>query len=126
MRHTIEELDRMEQGFLCTNIQETDLAGHAQNSERYLEILKIADNGIGELLKHLKQEDILIIMADHGNDPDIGCSRHTRENVPLLFVKEGIEGKNLGTRETLSDVGASVCDYFGVESPQNGTSFLKL
>lgn len=127
MRHTNRRIrSEWNRDFFVRIFRRRIWLDHAQNSKRYLEILKIADNGIGELLKHLKQEDILIIMADHGNDPDIGCSRHTRENVPLLLVKEGIEGKNLGTRETLSDVGASVCDYFGVESPQNGTSFLKL
>lgn len=63
-------------------------------------------------------------MADHGNDPNIGHNRHTRENVPLLIRKKGLEGVNIGLRKTLSDVGASVCDYFGVPTTQNGTSFI--
>ena len=76
------------------------------------------------LLPSFTDDDILVVMADHGNDPDIGHSRHTRECVPLLVYKKGIEGRYLGKRRSLSDVGASVCDYLGVASPENGTSFL--
>lgn len=89
-----------------------------------LKILEKADRGLGELLPLLTEEDILVVMADHGNDPDIGHSKHTRECVPLLVYKKGIQGRHLGIRKTLSDVGASVCEYFGVKAPQNGTSFL--
>lgn len=65
-------------------------------------------------------------MADHGNDPCIGHNRHTREMVPLLVMSPGIEGVFIGERKTLSDVGASVCDFFGAPLPENGTSFLDL
>ena len=81
--------------------------------------------GIGELLPLLTSEDVLLVMADHGNDPAIGHSRHTRECVPLLVYKKGVTGKRLGTRKTLSDVGASVCDSFGEKAPQNGSSFME-
>ena len=67
-----------------------------------------------------------MIMADHGNDPNIGHSKHTRENVPLLIRYKDSKGVHVGLRKTLSDVGASVCDYFHVEAPQNGESFLPL
>lgn len=124
MKLTIEALHRMEQGFICTNIQETDLAGHSQSSVTYKEILEQADQGIGELLPLLSEEDILVVMADHGNDPDIGHTKHTRECVPLLIYRKGLHNVEVGKRASLSDVGASVCDYFGVQPPQNGTSFL--
>lgn len=65
-------------------------------------------------------------MADHGNDPNIGQNKHTRENVPLLVYRKGVQGVNLGLRKSLSDVGATVCDYFGVRAPRNGESFLAL
>ncbi len=122
--HTKREFERMKSGFICTNIQETDLAGHSQSSAEYKHILEIADSRIAEILPSLTDDDILVVMADHGNDPDIGHSRHTRECVPLLVYKKGIEGRYLGKRRSLSDVGASVCDYLGVASPENGTSFL--
>ena len=124
MQLTIKAVKENEQGFICTNVQETDLAGHSQSSMQYRKILEKADRGLGELLPLLTEEDILVVMADHGNDPDIGHSKHTRECVPLLVYKKGIQGRPLGIRKTLSDVGASVCEYFGVKAPQNGTSFL--
>ena len=124
MQLTIKAVKENEQGFICTNVQETDLAGHSQSSMQYRKILEKADRGLGELLPLLTEEDILVVMADHGNDPDIGHSKHTRECVPLLVYKKGIQGRHLGIRKTLSDVGASVCEYFGVKAPQNGTSFL--
>ena len=125
MAHTIQAIKQMETGFICTNVQETDLAGHSQSSSTYKRILETADRGIGELLPLLTEEDVLLIMADHGNDPNIGHSKHTRECVPLLVYKKGVAGKRIGVRKTLSDVGASVCDYFGVKAPQNGVSFMK-
>lgn len=121
---TIRETKAMTQGFICTNVQETDLAGHSQSSRIYKEILETADRGIAELLPELTSTDILAVMADHGNDPDIGHGRHTRECVPLLVYKKGITGKNIGQRKSLSDAGASVCDYFNTMKPQNGDSFL--
>lgn len=122
--HTIREFDGMESGFICTNIQETDLAGHSQSSSEYRHILELADEGIGKLLGLFKDGDMLVVMADHGNDPDIGHSKHTRECVPLLVYGNGIEGRFLSRRKTLSDVGATVCDYLGAHRPENGVSFL--
>ena len=121
--HTIEEFQKMEKGFICTNVQETDLAGHSQSSEEYKKILETADEGIGRLLPLLEEEDVLVVMADHGNDPDIGHSKHTRECVPLLIYQKGVHGKTVGKRKTLSDVGATACSYLGAKPPQNGGPF---
>lgn len=125
MKLTIKEMEAMEEGFICTNVQETDLAGHAENAERYAEKLAIADKYIGEVMDKMQEEDILIVMADHGNDPTIGHSHHTRENVPLLIYKKGLEGKFIGLRDTMSDVGATAVDYFKADKTENGSSFLK-
>ena len=126
MEETIEEVRLMKEGFICTNVQETDLAGHSQSTKTYKEILETADRKLGEMLPLLTEEDILVVMADHGNDPLIGHSRHTRECVPLLVYQKGVTGKKLGVRLTLSDVGASACRYLGAPAPQNGTPFLDL
>ncbi len=126
MDHTLEAMKKMDQGFICTNIQETDLAGHSQSSARYKEILEIADSKLPLILNEMRDDDFLVIMADHGNDPNIGHSKHTRECVPLLVRYRDFKGVRLGLRKTLSDVGATVCDYFNVKAPQNGTSFLSL
>ena len=115
-----------DKGFICTNIQETDLAGHGQDSTRYKEVLEQADAGLSKILPLLTEDDILIIQADHGNDPNIGSSRHTRECVPLLIYKKGLEGVNVGVRKTMSDNGATCCDFFGADMPENGTSYLNL
>lgn len=123
---TIQEMKEMSHGFICTNVQETDLAGHSQDSGWYKDLLLISDEKIGTIMDLMTENDVLVVMADHGNDPNIGHNRHTRENVPLLIKKQGVEGKTIGLRKTLSDVGASVCDFFDVQAPQNGTSFMDL
>ena len=64
------------------------------------------------------------VMADHGNDPTIGHSHHTREVVPVLVYQQGLVHTQLGVRTTLSDVGATVCEFFRAPPPQNGRSFL--
>lgn len=122
---TLSELDKIEKGFIAVNIQETDLAGHAENAERYAQILKLSDKYIGKIMEKLNEKDILIITADHGNDPTIGHSQHTRENVPILVYKKGLESVNIGHRETMSDIGATVADYFKTKMPENGKSFLE-
>lgn len=122
---TLSELDKIEKGFIAVNIQETDLAGHAENAERYAQILKLSDKYIGKIMEKLNEKDILIITADHGNDPTIGHSQHTRENVPILVYKKDLESVNIGHRETMSDIGATVADYFKTKMPENGKSFLQ-
>ena len=123
---TLQAVETMDRGFICTNVQETDLAGHSQDSAVYRLRLEQADAGLARILPLLTEEDILLVQADHGNDPDIGHSRHTRENVPLLVYRKGLSGLRLGLRSTMSDVGATVCDFFGADHPQNGASFLPL
>lgn len=123
---TIEEMKLMKNGFICTNVQETDLAGHSQDSKWYKELLEISDKKIGQLIELMNPEDILLVMADHGNDPDIGHNMHTRENVPLLIKAGELTGVSIGLRKSMSDVGASVCDFFGAAKPQNGVSFINL
>lgn len=123
---TIDAIQTMERGFICTNVQETDLAGHSQDTKWYRELLEIADEKISRMLPLLDEQDVLVVMADHGNDPEIGHNRHTRENVPLLVYHKGVEGVSLGLRKSLSDVGATACDFFGAPAPQNGESFWPL
>ena len=122
---TLDEIDKTDEGFICVNIQETDLAGHAENPEKYAEILKISDDYIGKIMGKITDDDILIVTADHGNDPTIGHSRHTRENVPLLIYKKNLKNTFIGIRDSLSDIGATASEYFNIEMPQNGKSFLK-
>jgi len=122
--YALEEIDINPKGFFCINIQETDLAGHSQDLEAYAEKLQISDKYIGEIIKKMADEDILVVTADHGNDPTIGHNKHTREKVPLLVYKKNLHGMDFGTRDTLADIGASVLEYFGVEHHGFGKSFL--
>ena len=119
-----EDLQKHHSGFFCLNVQETDLAGHMQDPFSYWNTLETADAGIGEVIATLGLDDVLLVMADHGNDPFIGHSKHTREMVPLLIHCLRAESINLGQRNTLSDVGATVADFFNAKSPENGASFL--
>ncbi|WP_341516893.1 phosphopentomutase [Citrobacter gillenii] len=121
---TLNEFQAGPTAFICTNIQETDLAGHAEDVARYAERLQLVDLNLSHLLDAMSQEDCLVVMADHGNDPTIGHSHHTREVVPVLVYQQGQRQGQLGVRTTLSDVGATVCEFFAASPPQNGTSFL--
>ncbi|MDR1978194.1 MAG: phosphopentomutase [Synergistaceae bacterium] len=119
---TMGALTALERGFVCTNVQETDLAGHMQSAERYAEALEKADPWIGRLMERLRDDDVLLVMADHGNDPNIGHTHHTREKVPILVYSPRVarpDGLELGERDTLSDVGATVAAYFGARAPEN-------
>ena len=126
LNRTLELVRGSGSGFICANVQETDLMGHRQNVGGYAEKLCVADELIGQIRAALAPEDVLIVQADHGNDPTIGHPHHTREYVPLLVAHEGAPARCIGVRSTLSDVGATVADYFGAPAPENGTSFLGL
>lgn len=126
LNRTLEVLKSSKNTFICTNVQETDLCGHRQNSAAYADRLRVADECIGRIRQALTPDDYMIVMADHGNDPTIGHPHHTREYVPLLISYAGAKPGDIGTRDTESDVGATVADFFDVEAPQNGTSFLSL
>lgn len=122
---SLDEISKNSNAFFCINIQETDLAGHREDVDWYADRLKVTDNYIGNIINSLSKEDILIVTADHGNDPTIGHSKHTRENVPLLVYKRDLNNVKIGRRESLSDIAASAAEYFDVSPPENGISFLK-
>lgn len=121
--HLIKEVEKNENGFFFINIQETDLAGHAEDVNRYADRLELSDKKLNELIKYLNLGDILIVMADHGNDPTVGHSQHTREFVPLMIYSKNIQGKVIGERTTMADVAATAAEFFQVEKPQHGNSF---
>lgn len=126
MKSTLDSFMEMKEGLISSTVQETDLAGHAQNVDRYAEKVMIVDEYIGRIMDNMKDEDILFITADHGNDPTIGFSQHTREKTFLLAYGKNMTNVYLGERDTLSDIAATVADYFNVEKTENGTSFLSL
>lgn len=117
-------MQQMPTGFICCNVQETDLSGHQESVPKYAGILSTADPLIGQIIAQMDGDDILVVMADHGNDPTIGHPHHTREYVPLMICGPNVKPGTVGLRGTLSDTGATAADYFNVTPPQNGTSFL--
>lgn len=128
LRLTIEQFQAMAEtgGYVAATVQETDLAGHEQDAPKYAGVLARADRGLGRLLECLEPGDLLIVLADHGNDPKIGHSLHTREQVPLLAYGPGLKAAHLGERQTLADVAATVADHLGTPAPEFGHSFLDL
>ena len=125
MDKLIEEIKNNSDAFICANIQETDLAGHQEDAIKYGNRLEVVDRKLKKVIELLDEEDILIVTADHGNDPMIGHSNHTREKVPILVYKKGLSSRDIGERGSLSDIGQSVAEYFGRVLPDNGKSFLK-
>ena len=125
LERTAEIIRDHETAFVCTNVQETDLAGHQEDIARYADRLRKADAGIANILPLLHEDDVMIVMADHGNDPTIGHPHHTREHVPLMIYAPHAAPGTIGVRTTLSDVGATAADYFRMPAPENGHSFLQ-
>ncbi|MGF1909382.1 phosphopentomutase [Vibrio kasasachensis] len=121
-----QDLKRNSQGFFCANVQETDLSGHQQDPKQYWRVLERADVGLSQVMANMAPDDVLIVMADHGNDPFIGHTKHTREQVPLLAYQIDKTSIDIGQRATMSDVGASVCTFFNAEPPEHGTSIKSL
>ena len=115
-------------GLIFTNLVDFDSKfGHRRNAEGYAGALEEFDARMPELLVAMQPGDLLMICADHGNDPNHTGWDHTREAVPLLIRGEGVAaGKDLGTRNTFADIAATVLDYLGIpERTPIGTSFLK-
>lgn len=123
---TTLECIRQRDGFIFTNLVDFDSKyGHRRDPKGYAEALERFDAQLPEILEALKEGDLLIITADHGNDPTFRGTDHTREYVPLIaLIKGGASGNDLGTRGCFSDVGATIADYFGVKWDV-GASFLE-
>ena len=123
---TAEYMESCGRGLIFTNLIDFDsMYGHRRDPEGYGRALEELDAMIPAVINRMKERDILILCADHGNDPVHRGWNHTREYVPLLIFGAGVrENVNLGTLRTFSDVGASVCEYLGVKGPEAGTSFL--
>ncbi|MFT9487763.1 MAG: phosphopentomutase [Tepidibacillus sp.] len=123
---TIEELKTDFNGLIFTNLVDFDmLYGHRRDPIGYGKAIEEFDQRLPELIDALQDDDLLIITADHGNDPTHTGTDHTREYVPLLVYSKLLKGGiNLGIRKTFADVGATVADNFGVQLPEHGISFL--
>jgi phosphopentomutase len=124
---TIEALNSSSTGLIFSNLVDFDmLYGHRRDIEGYARALEHFDSRLPEVIGALKDDDLLIMTADHGNDPSMPGSDHTREYVPLLvYGKQAKGGVDLGTRQSLSDIGQTVAENFGLKIA-DGVSYLAL
>lgn len=118
---TIEDVKNSDYNGLCyVNLVEFDSEyGHRRNVEGYKNCIEDFDKKLGELLGVLKDDDILLLTADHGNDPTWTGSDHTREQVPLIIYSSKIkEGQFIGETDSFADIGASILKNFDLEKPK--------
>lgn len=114
-------------GFLFANLVDFDtLYGHRGDAAGFARALREFDVALPALQAALREDDLLFITADHGNDPTTGSSDHARENVPLLALGASVRPGPLGVRRTFADLGATVADWLNVGFRGTGESFLQL
>ncbi|MEP6810432.1 MAG: phosphopentomutase [Chthoniobacterales bacterium] len=115
----------LKHGLLFANLVDFDmLFGHRRDVVGYAEALAAFDSWLGVFLETITPDDLVIITADHGNDPTFRGTDHTREQVPLFVLHNGVS-QDLGTRETFADIAAALADFFALPEPwPAGTSFL--
>ena len=127
MNKILQIMDRDFTGLCFVNLVDFDmLYGHRNNVDGYANAATEFDRQLGEFMEKMKEDDILIITADHGCDPGFTRSTdHTREYVSMLIYGDKIKaGVNLGTCSTFADIAASVIDIFGLEQKTAGSSFI--
>ncbi|MBP7175731.1 MAG: phosphopentomutase [Thermoclostridium sp.] len=124
---TLQWMDEDFEGLLFTNLVDFDMYfGHRNNVEGYAKALMEFDDRLPEILSRLKQEDILVITADHGCDPTTESTDHSREYVPLLVAGSQVRtGKNLHIRSTFADIAKTIGEYFDIQNDLCGESFLQ-
>ena len=111
-------------GLCFVNLVDFDMSyGHRNDVAGYTNALNEFDLWLGGFVEKMRDDDILIITADHGCDPSTSGTDHTREYTPMLVYGSGVKPKDLGTRESFADIGAFVCSVLGVKAEVNGKDF---
>jgi phosphopentomutase len=127
LKQTLEIMARVDRGLIFNNLVDFDmLYGHRNNPDGYYGCLREFDAWLPALEAALRPDDLVLVTADHGNDPTTPSTDHSREHVPILaFGPACAAGRDLGVRRTFADVGATLAQAFGVAPPRHGTSFLE-
>lgn len=126
MEITINHLNDDFTGICFTNLVDFDaLYGHRRDLKGYKMAIEEFDEQLGEFISKMNDDDLLIVTADHGNDPIHHGTDHTRELVPLIMYHNNIEGKVLGTLESFACIAQTISENFKVEEPKIGKSLLK-
>jgi phosphopentomutase len=122
---TLDVMDRMVRGLVFTNLVDYDmLYGHRNDPVGYARALEDFDRCLPEIMAKLKEDDVLVMTADHGCDPTTESTDHSREYVPVLVYGDRIESAtNLGTLSSFADIGQTVADLLKCEKLRNGNSF---
>ena len=122
---TIAAIKSAGRGLIFTNLVDFDtLYGHRNDPRGFAHSLREFDDHLPEILDAMREDDLLIITADHGNDPTTPSTDHSREKVPLLvWGRSASKGVNLGVRDTFADIAATIADLFGLDFWPVGTSF---
>ena len=120
-------MDEVDRGLIFTNLVDCDTQyGHRNDVHGYAANLERFDARLAEVLPRLRASDLLVLTADHGNDPTTPSTDHSREYVPLLVTGAPVRrGVDLGTRSTFADLGQTLAEVFGVERLAAGESFLE-
>ena len=126
MDEILRALDSQDRGLIFANLVDFDtIYGHRNDVRGYAENLERFDRRLADLLPRLKPADLLIVTADHGNDPSTPSTDHSREHVPIFVTGASVRpGVDLGTRSTFADLGQTIAEIFGVGPLAHGTSFL--
>ena len=128
MAALLKELDETKSGFIMANLVDFDMLwGHRNDPVGFYEGLKDFDQWLPTFIDKLSADDLLVITADHGNDPTTPSTDHSREYVPILVYSPGLKSdQNIGIRDTFADLQATLAEYFDVPSTGAGVSFLNL
>ena len=124
IHQTIEEIKKEQEGLIFTNLVDFDmLYGHRNNIEGYAKALEYFDSQLPSIIEHMKETDMLVITADHGNDPSTPSTDHSREYIPILIYGKQIkENTNIGTRTTYADIGETILDVLEMPLLKVGNS----
>lgn len=128
IERTLEYLDKDFEGLCFVNLVDYDmLYGHRRDIDGYAKALTYFDKKLPDIMGKMREEDVLMITADHGCDPAYKATTdHTREYTPFIMYGKNIEPKNYGTRKTFADIAATVLQYLGVSSPFEADSMNKI
>ena len=126
MEVTIKQTEKDFTGVCFTNLVDFDaLWGHRRNVEGYAKEIEIFDQYLGELMEKVNEDDLIILTADHGNDPTWIGTDHTRESVPMIaYSKSFKKSGRLEDGKTFANVGTTIADNFNVRSTGHGKSYL--
>ena len=120
-----KEIENPEISFIFNNLVDTDmLFGHRNDIKGFAGALEEIDSYLGQILPLITEDDLLIITADHGCDPTVPGTDHTRERVPVLMYNPNLKSQDLGERKTFADVAATISEWLNVSYSGPGTSLI--